>query len=655
MAGLRKYKYEVVVEVGGKPQIDGIFDTEPDALERATYLLGLAKYTATRVLKTSDRGAPQTIFEKSYTGGGQATKIATIEEANYCADLTEVYGYESRRTLVRIARSYCDEQCMIPLEIVHDYNMLRSLERERRLLTQIVRRLAALQVRTRSLTAESRAEQLEAMFEGLVENARERGPLEPALSVFDRFGLSRLTEHVSASFTADEFDRVVTFVLAQFLAKHRDWLQKLDALVRLIERAPAPAAVKVLDEAIAETLDGSAPMRALLGPAPDLASALRALVSLARGQLDDTQVGTPTALQLNARIKAPGLPATQAVLLDRVAKSLDSTAALTRLDRRADAEAFRGLFEALREYGGFQGGATMAAAITRRAKTVLSESSDDLPFERAVGSVLAMLPGTADRVGYLLDLLATDLGRQRATLLTGHLGQLFTGVRSIGDFLPENVAYMGATVALSRLRPRLYGGGIPEDLADAFMRKLERIAERGVSDSVELAQTAARRNSRAAQGAAAGRDRSLPASPPAPAAPAESSAPARLSAGRVPLVFVHGGREFPVAGDQPVFTLGKGEGCNVTVRSEERVSDVHAVINRVGDDFLLCDLSETGTYVAFRDQAPFVLKRNSVRLETDGILVLGGDPADRSTVGAERLILFRLVDRARLAPARAAQ
>jgi len=626
MAGLRKYKYEIIAELNGKPQIDGIFDQEDDALERAQYLLGLAKYKAIRVVKTSDRGKPETIFEKVYTGGSQATTISFVDESNYCGNVSEIYAYESRRTLVRIARSYCDEQCMIPLEILHNYNLLRSLERERRLIVQIFGRLAALQVRTRTLTAEDRTEQLEHLFQELLENARDRGPMQPAQAVFDRNGLSRLTEHVAVSFTTDEQDRVITFVLAQVLAKHRDWLQKLEALVLLSDESPSPAAIKVLDEAIAETLDGSAPIRALLGAAPDLATALTSLSALACGRLDDTLVGTSTALALNARIKALTLPATRSILLDRIAKSLDGTAKLTRLDRRADADAFLKLFALLREYGGFRGGGTMAAAVTRRAKTVLAEGSEDLPFERAVGTVLTLLPGTADRVGYLLDLLTTDLGRQRATLLAGHLGQLFTSVHSISDFLPAGNTGMTSTTVLSKLKPRLYGGGIPADLADAFMRKLERIAEQE-SEPLHGRERAPSRRRRHAR-----------------CSPNSVRLSARSKKREAPLMFVYDGRNFPVDGAQPVFTMGRGPSCNIVVAGDSRIGEIHAVVNRVGDDFLLCDLSETGTYIAFRNQAPLVLKRNSIRLESEGVIVLGGEPGDKRTLAADRLILFRCAD-----------
>ena len=68
MSKRREARFEVVVEQGGKPNIDGVFDDEKAATERANFLLRLAKFPVVRVVKVTGTGREETIFQKTSSG-----------------------------------------------------------------------------------------------------------------------------------------------------------------------------------------------------------------------------------------------------------------------------------------------------------------------------------------------------------------------------------------------------------------------------------------------------------------------------------------------------------------------------------------------------------------------------------------------------------
>ncbi|HEY0838372.1 MAG TPA: FHA domain-containing protein [Azospirillum sp.] len=627
----RTYTYEVYVETQGKPQIDGTFEAETDARARASYLLGLAKYTAVRVVQVDGRGAQTVLFEKTYQGGGKVVTVGALDEAPLCDTAAEVYRYPARRALAQVMRPWCDEQSLIPLEVLHKPLLLRQIEREDVLFNQMVSRIAAVQARQARLDAGARADALRRLFRDVYENAKHAETLEPWARHLRAQGLSSLLDSVPEG----ERERAVTYALASWIETARDWPEKLAALCDLFDSAGGgaigPAAVAVLDEAVAETLDGNQPIRALLGYAPDLAAALTALAHLARGTLDDRHAGTPALRRLGAMIGRHALPVTRGVLLARIAHSLDSATPLTRLGRAADAPALRDLLPLLRETGGFKGGGVMCVGVTRRAQTAFGGTLEDLPVEEAVMAILEGLPDPGTRAGYLLDLLATEFGRKRASFLVQRLALIFTGVQSMRDFFGGNADAWSADETRRNFRARLDAGGIRPDIADLFMRRLEQLAltgdaparpvptaaaavERVTLDPVEVKTVCLR-----IQGLAD---------------PTEVKGPH--------LVLYHQGDEHVVDQQAGEYLIGRAAECDLVVNIPT-ASRRHATIRAHEGGFVLVDHSRNGTWVRLGVRKPVMVKDAGLPLSGTGTLYLGADPLSG---GADRrhLLLFQVYD-----------
>ena len=271
MSRRRDVKFEVVVEQGGKPNIDGVFDDEAAARERAGYLLRLAKFQVVRIMKVNGVGAEETIFHKASSGGGKATTISPIDEAdlstaNLCTDVLQVFSFASRTVLLRLLRGYWDEQAVIPAEQLHRYYPLRYFEREALLFNPAVMRLATLQAPLLGIRPFDRHDQILRLFAALKELAQESDALAPFDAALARGGVSGLLA-ATRDRAPEERDRLVTHAFGAVLEPCRDWPSKVAAILRFHEEGDAENG-RVIDEFLAETVDGREPVRALIGYAP---------------------------------------------------------------------------------------------------------------------------------------------------------------------------------------------------------------------------------------------------------------------------------------------------------------------------------------------------------------------------------------------------
>ena len=610
---IRACTYEVVIDIAGKPEIEGIYKDEKEALQRAEYLLKLAKYTGVKVSKIAGSGTPTVIFDKLCSSGGGGATVSDIEDSFVCMSLSDVYCFESRFTLLKLMRNYFDQQLLIPLELLHNYTSLRYLERDALLFNQGGHKLAAVQARKLKVRAEERHDALVKLFREVLEVSKNPDHLKPYAEILALRGLTDLIKEVGEKEPAADHSRIISYAICHFLSEFRDWNQKLTAACRLFEESQSEEAEAWLDEVLAEIIDGNEAVKAAIGYSPDLVSALLSLRAVIEGSWDDRLPGTDALQCLSDVMAHRELPRVRAALLTRIATAIDGKSPLTKLDRAANAEAFKKLLSRLLEFGGFMGGVRMSAAITRRAKIVLNKGHEDLSFESTISILLAFLPSPAARIGYLLDLMSSEL---------------FNKIRTIFDFAPDVGDSISQEAVREDFRRRLYGAGIPRRLADGLMRRLEQL-------SVSAMQ------SRQVSGAALAPVMPSPAAPlrlaPRPAQPVPRPAPAPLAVtapGTVEteiatpsdrlgqLVLSHRGSRIVVTPDDTPFVIGRSSTSQLAIEWGT-ASRSHAEIKVVGDDFVLLDHSKNGTFLLGSDGQELALTNSSAVLVGQGTITIG--------------------------------
>ena len=610
---IRASTYEVFIDVGGKPEIEGIYQSEKEALTRAEYLLKLAKYTGVKVNQVSGRGGSKIIFDKMCTTSGGGATISNIDDAFVCTSLSDVYCFESRLTLLRLMRSYFDQQLMIPLELLHNYTSLRYLERDALLFNQGGHRLSALQAHKLKIRAEDRHDALDKLFRELLDISKNPGDLKPYVESLAIRGLSALIREVTEKEAPADHNRIISYAIVQRITEFRDWNQKLTAACGLFEEDQSEEAENWLDEVLAEIIDGNEAVKAAIGYAPDLGSALTAMLATIDGMWDDRLPGTDALMRLSDIMAHKELPRVKAALLTRVATALDGKAPLAKTDRSANAEAFKRLLTMLVEFGGFKGGVQMAAAVTRRAKIVLNRGDEDLSLESTIGILVAFLPTPAAKIGYLLDLMSSEMGRKKAALLADQIAEMFNKIKTINDFSPDVGDGMSHDAVREEFRRRLYSAGIPRRLADGLMRRLENLAAGGGQPAPAASMA-------------------RPAPRPAPSSQEPTTletvaGPLQSSLGR--LVLIHRGSRIVITPDDTPFVIGRSASCQLSIEWGT-ASRSHAEIAIIGSNYVLIDHSKNGTYLSGAGRPMVALSNTSAILSGQGSITIGqiGDEAE---------------------------
>ncbi|MBP2297344.1 FHA domain-containing protein [Azospirillum picis] len=592
MSKRRETRFEVVVEQEGKPNIDGVFDDEKAATERANYLLRLARFPVVRVVRVSGSGREETIFQKASSAGGKLTTISPIEDATLCTDVLQVFSFDSRMTLLRLLRGYWDDQGVVPSEQLHRYYPLRQFEREALLFNPAVSRLASIQAPMLGLKPHERYDQLIRLFGGLKELAQASDALAPFDQALARGGVPGLLL-AAAGRPAGERDRIVTHAFGSLLEPHRDWGAKLAAVLRLHRDGDGDGngdgeTTRLVDEVAAEIVDGREPIRSLIGYSPDLGSAILALLATLRGDLDDRLPHTGPLLALSGAVGGGGFIHTTEALLRRIRGGLDGTTPLTRTGGASDARIFGAIVDAMAAHDGFPGGPAMAETLTRRGKTVWAAGGTDLPFEDAVARLAGRFAKPGGRLGYLLDLGASPYGRARISVVIQRVAEEFNRVGSAAELAVPGVSMQEVRDGLGR---RLRAAGIPRALADGLIARIAAIPDdlrppvtgsRAGSVTLDLRQ------------------------PPAP---------------RLTLSYQGRTIALPDAGDEVV--IGRAADCAI-VLDHASASRRHAAIRLRDGACLLEDLSRNGTRLAARDGGQRVLKRGDVvPLAGRGEIVIG--------------------------------
>jgi len=606
MSKRREARFEVVVEQGGKPNIDGVFEDEKSATERANFLLRLAKFPVVRVVKVTGTGREETIFQKSSSGGAKLTTISPIETANLCTDVLQIFSFDSRMTLLRLLRGYWDDQGVIPSEQLHRYYPLRYFEREALLFNPAVSRLATIQAPMMGVKPHERYDQITRLFTALKDLAQKSDGLAPFDQALTRGGISGLLL-AAVDRPLEERDRIVTHAIGSLLEPHREWGAKLSAVLRLYQEGDGEN-TRLVDEFAAEIVDGREPIRALIGYAPDLASALLALLAALRGDLDDRLPHTEPLLALSNALASDGtgfaFAHTREALLHRIRGGLDGLTPLTRTGAASDARAFSSIVDGMIAFDGYMGGPAMAESLTRRGKTVWATGGTDLPFEETMTRLAGRFSTAAGRLGYLLDLGASPYGHKKISVVIQRVADEFNRVKSAAELAAPGASIQEVREGLGR---RLRAAGIPRALADGLIAKIASIPDD-------------RRVSMTGIGVMAGlRTGAVPHAQPTDMTVDMQAPPA--PALRLSLSYQGRTVTMPDAGDDLV--IGRAADCGIML-DHASASRRHALIRLRDGVFTLEDLSRNGTRLVPQADEQRLLKMGDVApLSGRGEIVIG--------------------------------
>ncbi len=468
--------YEVLAGQGKRWIIDSTHRTKPEAMTRAQALLETNQRDAVKVTREEDNSGEEIVFQKECAKKAEKPiTISPIDEAFVCASVDDFCAFEARKTVGRLLRQYLDEQGITALELLHNHRYIRQLALRETLHNQAIHRIASIQARALGEDSKARNDLLYKLVRQFTERARDAEDTGKYLGILKNKGLTATLDDISQDFAPRLRVFFTGAVLGAYVGQARDWKSKLLLTIELLDKKTDACALTHVDEICAEIFDGAEAVKELLGPQPDLISALRIMAQLSAGRY---RSGKPDATPLdrfNAVMARHQMPATQGVLLERVQRAVSGTQPLTRESDETDKTAFTSLLENLTGFGGLYGGAMVSESVTRRARLVLKNGDEDLSPEEGIASILKLLPNRAVKIGYLLDLSQSEFGAKNQMDVMKSLLAVIEKISSMAGLLPKGSSRQDFVRATNDLRQRLGSDALGKEVGGLISKKLDRL------------------------------------------------------------------------------------------------------------------------------------------------------------------------------------
>ena len=117
-------------------------------------------------------------------------------------------------------------------------------------------------------------------------------------------------------------------------------------------------------------------------------------------------------------------------------------------------------------------GLKFARGVTKRARLTLAKDDEDMSLIDAKPKICEMLSNRAARIGYLLELLQSDIGKRHGDVLLTALGRIITQINSLSMLMPERSSDVELKQAIKGLKLKVDTNGLPKEwrkvLPDTF-------------------------------------------------------------------------------------------------------------------------------------------------------------------------------------------
>ncbi len=472
--------YEVLTADGKRWIIDSEYTTRSAALEHAEGLLTAGNHDGVRVVSESERtGEEEVIFEERVDRDDAVVKIVAIEDAPLCEGIADFYRLPARRTAGRLLRRYLDDQGVSALEMAYSPGRLMMFERNEKLFAPAIQRVGSIQAKIAGdKKPTKRIDELYKIFEQIKERAKAASDEDKYPALLRAKGLSTLVESVGKWEPEENREFSIRAAIASEISGRGDWNGKIQLLVNLVRENPSPEAVGYVDETVAEILDGAEAVKEILGGQADAAGANRVLIHLSCGRSIAPKNPISCIVELNETIARLDMPLTRTVLLERVQQGIGGVQPLTREGKNVERDAFVGLVRELVDLDGLLGGPGMCEAVVRRARIALKEGENDQTVEQAINHLLDLMPNRAVRLGFLLDVAVSPLGKSERSIIMQFLERITQQLSFLASLVSDTSDKETVNTVVKELKRRLENEALPEEWRKTLSANLDDLVAR---------------------------------------------------------------------------------------------------------------------------------------------------------------------------------
>lgn len=468
--------YEVQVAKDNRWTIESVHPSKGRAVKQAEALLGANTCEAVKVIEEKEGWKPKVIFEQRGTIAEKPLTIATIDDAHFCVSVDDLFSFQARLTAARLLRPFLDDIGATAFELLYDYGRLRQLIRNDTLFYQALHRVSALQSRGTDTKPADRFDFIQRAVNEIAEKARENDDVRHLYDILKSDGIMAMVRTANEEYEEPYAAYLMPAAVALMLGEDGDWNGKLGLALDHVEKGATGKALEILDEAMAEILDGGEAIMNMLGGQADLGTALKSIGLLLQGKAPG-QGGRGSVLpRLNAVLPKTKLPRTCEILLGRIEKGLRGIKPLTKEDAKADRAAFLGVLDSVIAPGGLRGGRGMAEAVTLRASIAFGGvGTGDLGPEECLARMPEVLPNRAVMIGYLLDLGSSPFGAKNRGVVLKRLADTVKDMGKIESLLPPGASPAELRAAAVDLSGRLAGDMLPPEWQAELAKRFEKM------------------------------------------------------------------------------------------------------------------------------------------------------------------------------------
>ncbi len=259
------------------------------------------------------------------------TLSGKVTEGRLCTTLEQFVGLESRIVMNRVLREFLDHMMITPTELIHNYSYQKKLD-SLGLVDSAVSQLAQAQSNAGHGDMRSRIDAIYKLVDQVRSKAQEAMAERRRMPVLEEKQFAQLCRKVEARYEPHERDYVIKVALTAYLNGSSSLAAKLEQIAALITEDVTNDQVAHLDDIIADLLGAGSLVQDILGAQQNLGAALGVLADLIMGRFDISKEKSPTPqLQLvHSLIAGRGMPASKAVLLERLRRELASPKPLCR-------------------------------------------------------------------------------------------------------------------------------------------------------------------------------------------------------------------------------------------------------------------------------------------------------------------------------------
>jgi hypothetical protein len=467
--------FEIFRRVGAKGGwvMHDVLSNRERAVEMAQDLMASEKATGVKVVKeTYNDETGDYLSLKIFEEGHNQVKVeANAEDAPHalpCFKPDDLYSYPARATMARLLVDFLARNKVTITELIHRADLLEKLEATGTLLQHAIQKVAVAQASTTSTPVQQIVKSLNELttqaFHRVYRDQRKGLFPDPSPEQFGELARS-LASNAEASY-------IFNASLARSLKDAGGWDDKVHLLLIVMSKAPAEEAPRKLvmgaiGAILAELLNGSAALHELMGPAENLAQALRQLIDLFLGKpVNGARAGL---VALAAHIAADDLPEAQTALANRILAELKSNKRLCPESMVDELKALRELANKIvMGVGKYLSHDDLVAAFTLRARRLVTQESLS-PYINEAASV-------DEKVDRLLFVEDNVIGVENKRQLAAFIMPVLLSAPFESHFQNPKLPLLARLQKLAQLQGRVLRGGFIDVTKAEIAEKLDALA-----------------------------------------------------------------------------------------------------------------------------------------------------------------------------------